>query len=117
MNRTLALFAVLLLVALPAHAGMSDVVPLGKGRYMIGGKSVTVFGNTSKMQGKAMKLANEFCTEKKPGTEAVMESAQGQRGQMGTGYQGADGSWGAGGAKQAEIEVIFTCEKVEEDAT
>lgn len=117
MNLKLAFCAVALLAASATQAGMSEVVPLGKGRYMIGGKSATVFGNTSKMQGKAMKVANDFCAEKRPGTEAVMESAQGQRGQMGAGYQTSDGGWGGGGAKQAEIEVIFTCEKLEEEST
>ncbi|WP_342315538.1 hypothetical protein [Lysobacter sp. FW306-1B-D06B] len=116
MNPKFLFCTLALLCVSVAHAGMSDVVPLGKGRYMIGGKSATVFGNTSKMQGKAMKVANDFCAEKKPGTEAVMESAQGQRGQMGTAYQTTDGAWGGGGAKQAEIEVIFTCEKLEEES-
>lgn len=100
----------LLVAAFSAQAGLSDVTPIGKGRYTIGGRANTVFGSPGKLQAKAMKIANAYCVENKPGTEAVLQSADGQRAEMGWGAAGENGAWAGGGGRFAEAEIVFTCE-------
>ena len=109
---TVTIAAVLALTSLSAHAGLSEVTPIGKGRYMIGGRSNTVFGSPGKLQAKAMKVANAFCAEKHGGKEAVLQSADGRRGEQGWGA-GGNGFAAGGGGNFAETEIIFTCESPE----
>ena len=114
--RAIVIASALALASLSAHAGLSDVTPLGKGRYMIGGRANTVFGSPGKLQAKAMKIANTYCVEKKPGTEAVMESATGQRAEQGVAGMGQ--GWAVGGGGHfAEAEVVFTCESTDATST
>lgn len=115
-TRTFVIAVALVTASLSAHAGLSDVTPLGKGRYLIGGRANTVFGSPGKLQAKAMKIANAYCVEKKPGTEAVMESASGQRAEQGVAGMGQGWAMGGGG-HFAETEVIFTCEAAETAST
>lgn len=115
-TRNIVIATALALASLSAHAGLSDVTPLGKGRYLIGGRANTVFGSPGKLQAKAMKIANAYCIEKKPGTEAVMESATGQRDEQGVAGFGQGWAMGGGG-NFAETEVVFTCELAEADST
>ncbi len=110
--RRFALSLTLLAAAFSAHAGLSDVTPIGKGRYTIGGRANTVFGSPGKLQAKAMKVANTYCAKNKPGTEAVLQSADGQRAEMGWGAAGGDGAWAGGGGRFAEAEIVFTCEAI-----
>jgi hypothetical protein len=67
--------AVLSLASLTAQAGISEVTPIGKGRYLIAGKGYTTFSTTDKMTTKAMKKANAFCATQ-GGKEAVMVSRE-----------------------------------------
>ncbi|UNK49025.1 hypothetical protein MNR01_14995 [Lysobacter sp. S4-A87] len=67
--------AVLALTSLSAQAGVSEVTPIGKGRYLIAGKGYTSFSTTDKMTTKAMKKANAFCATQ-GGKEAVMVSRE-----------------------------------------
>lgn len=106
------LVVALALMSGSAFAGLSDVVSLGKGRYMIGGTSVTVFGNASKMQAKAMVTANQHCAKVKPGSEAVVQDMQGESGK--TGYAAyASGAGFGGGGQRATAQLVFTCEAPE----
>lgn len=89
------------ILAAPATAGLSDVVSLGKGRYMIGGTSATVFGNSSKMQAKAMVTANQHCGKVRPGSEAIVQEIDGEDGEAGGIFASR---------KRASAQLIFTCE-------
>lgn len=104
-----------------ALAGLSEVVSIGKGRYMIGGTSATVYGNVAKLQVKAMGLANKHCTDKRPGSEAVVEDLDAQKANSGWGGGGGFGTnqaWGmGGGANRAEIQIVFTCQAPEAEVT
>lgn len=70
-----AIVAALSLTSLSAQAGISEVTPLGKGRYLMAGKGYTTFSTTDKMTTKAMKKANAFCATQ-GGKEAVMISRE-----------------------------------------
>ena len=100
-NSKLLAGVALALLAAPAFAGLSDVVSLGKGRYMIGGTSATVFGNASKMQAKAMTIANQHCGKVAPGSEAVVQEIDGEDGKAGGLFASR---------KRASAQLIFTCE-------
>lgn len=111
MNRAV-FFVVLATLSGSAWAGLSDVVSLGKGRYMIGGTSATVFGNVSKMQAKAMITANQHCAKVKPGSEAVVQDMQGESGKTGYAAYGSGAGFGGGG-QRATTQLVFTCEMPE----
>lgn len=114
MNRNFLLTGVFLaLFSGNALAGLSEVVNLGKGRYMIGGTSATTLGNASKLQAKAITAANQHCARVKPGSEAVVQGLDGADGQSGSaGYVSGGGTngWFGGGGRRAGVQVVFTCE-------
>lgn len=65
-----------------AVAGISDVVPLGDGTYMVTGKNATVFGSADGIAAKLITKAHAYCKESS-GTDARLIEKDGESAVMG----------------------------------